>query len=200
MRTGCTIGLIKLFTRFPKLGGLFGMLVAGVFGLSGIVQWNDLQSMPESPEALSLSDAIRRVNAEADVWVEIEWVEWDCHNIVHSGAGSDAETEVIFTNESGSVLGVAEFSSRLTCEDLVESTVVGVLSSMTDGFYKRLPERGFDLANYGRADTRVYLCTYCGRGNSMLAVICSAVFVPLGLMMYPLCLNLRKHYEKKGLL
>lgn len=200
MRTGCTIGLIQLFARFPKLGGVLGLLVAGAFGFLGIVNWNELQTMPERPESLSLSDAIHRVNAEEDIWVEIEWVEWDCSNIVYSGTGSDAETEVIFTNESHSILGVAEFSRRLTCEDIVGSKAVGVLRPMTEGFYERLPKRGFDLADYGKnVDTRLFLCTYCGRGNSLLGVICATVFVPLGLLMYPLCLISRKDLEKKGL-
>jgi hypothetical protein len=200
MRIGCTIGLIQLFARFPKLGGVFGLLAAGAFGFAGILNWNELQTMPQRPEALSLSDAIHRVNTEEDIWVEIEWVEWDCSNIVYSGAGSDADAEVIFTNEAHSVLGVAKFSNRQTCEDLAEGTAVGVLRRMSESFYERLPQRGFDLAGYVNVDSRVHLCTYCGRGNSMLGVICSATFVPLGLMMYPLCLSLRKHYQRKGLL
>ena len=200
MRTGCTIGLIHLFARFPVLGGLFGLLAAGLFGFAGLVHWNELQDLPESPEVLSLSDAVHRVDSGEEVWVELEWVRWDCDNIVYSGAGSDAETDVIFTDEYGSILGVAEFSSRLTCEDLGGGTVDGMLRPMSGGFYKRIPKRGFDLTDYGNADVRLYLCTYCGRENSMLAVICGAIFVPLGLMMYPLCLSLRRHYQRRGML
>ena len=57
---------------------------------------------------------------------------------------------------------------------------------------------GFDLTGYDDAVTRLFLCTYCGRNNSTLAVICGGVMVPLGLGMYPLCLGLKRHYEKKG--
>ena len=71
---------------------------------------------------------------------------------------------------------------------------------MSEGVYERLPERGFDLADYADADIRLSFCTYCGRGNSMLGVILGVVFVPLGLSLYPLCLYLRRDFRKKGLL
>ena len=200
MQTGLTHAVIEILTRFPKLGGLFGLLVAVAFGFLGIVHWNELQNMPASPERLALSEAVDRLRAGTDLWVEIEWVAWDCDNLVHTGSGSDADTEIVFTDETRSVLGVAEWSARLTCEEIQDHIAAGVLRAMSDGLYECLPGRGFDLAGYENADARLYLCTFCGRENSMVLVICAAVFVPLGLLMYPMCRIARRHYQRKGLL
>ena len=193
-------GALLLFARFPKVGGVFGLLVAAAFGFLGFSSWQDLQTMPEVPETLTLSEVILKLEEAEDVWVELEWVEWDCDNIVSSGGGSDDRTDVIFTDESHQILGRAIFSSQVTCADLPDGAVEGVLRRMSEGVYERLPERGFDLADYADAETRLSLCTYCGRDNSMLAVILGAIFVPLGLSLYPLCLYLRKDFRKKGLL
>jgi hypothetical protein len=200
MQTGCVAALIEVLARFPKLGGAFGLLAAVAFGFLGITSWHELQEMPETPEQLTLSAAIARVTSGEEIWVEVEQVEWDCQNIVYSGSGSDTDTEIVFTDEPRSVLGVAQFERRLTYEEIAENPTVGVLRSMSDGFYERLPNRGFDLTEYENVDARLYLCTYCGRGNSTLGVICGVVLVPLGLLMYPLCLIMRKQYEKKGML
>jgi len=184
---------LLLFARFPKVGGVFGLLAAAAFGFLGFSSWQDLQTMPEYPETLTLSEAILRLDEAEDIWVELERVEWDCDNIV----GGD---DVVFTDASRSVLGVAKYSDPVSCSNLADGAVVGVLRPMFDGVYERLPDRGFDLTDYADADTRLSLCTYCGRGNSKLGVIIGAIFVPLGLSLYPLCLYLRKDFVKKGLL
>ena len=193
-------GALLLFARFPKAGGIFGLLSAAAFGFLGFSRWQELQTMPQYPERLSLSEAILWLDEVEDIWVELQWVEWDCDNIVSSGGGSDDRTDVIFTDESHSVLGRASFSYRVTCEDLPDGAVDGMLRRMSEGVYERLPERGFDLADHADADTRLSLCTYCGRGNSALGVILGAIFVPLGLAIYPLCLYLRREFTRKGLL
>jgi len=193
-------GALLLFARFPKVGGVFGLLVAAAFGFLGFSSWQDLQTMPEVPETLTLSEAVLKLEETEDIWVELESVEWDCGNIISSGGGSDDRTDVIFTDESHQVLGRASFSSRVTCAELADGTVEGVLRRMSGGVYERLPERGFDLTRYIDADVRLSLCTYCGRGNSMLGMILGVIFVPLGLSLYPLCLYLRKDFRKKGLL
>ncbi|MGD9406109.1 MAG: hypothetical protein PVH95_13265 [Anaerolineae bacterium] len=193
-------GALLLFARFPKVGGVFGLLVAAAFGFLGFSNWQDLQTMPEVPETLTLSEAVLRLEEAEDIWVELESVEWDCDNIVSSGGGSDARTNAIFTDEPHSVLGLATFSSRVSCAELPDGAVEGVLRRMSEGVYERLPGRGFDLAEYADANTRLSLCTFCGRGNSMLGVILGAIFVPPGLSLYPLCLYLREDFRKKGLL
>jgi hypothetical protein len=193
-------GALLFFARFPKAGGVFGLLAAAAFGFLGVSSWLDLQEMPETPEALTLPEAILRLDEADDIWVELEGVEWDCGNTVPSQVTGDDRAEVVFTNESRTVLGVAIFSAPVTCVDLDGRTAEGVLSRMGDGFYERLSERGFDLTDYAVADARVHLCTYCGRGNSMLAIILAAIFVPIGLLMYPLCRYLQKESQKKGLI
>jgi hypothetical protein len=196
--------LTKLLARFPKLGGLFGLLFALAFGYTGFASWEMMQRMPRTPERLSLSEAASRASSGEDLWVEIASVKWDCRNVVYTRLLDQrtTDTEVIFTDERAAVLGVALFreSRRLSCEDLPDTNVTGVLSRMGDTFYERMPKRGFDIAEYENAATRVRLCTFCGRPNSVGLVILAVIFVPLGLSMYPICLAMRKQYRDKGLL
>jgi len=195
-----THGVMLFFARYPIAGGVFGLLAAAAFGFLGVSSWLDLQEMPETPEALTLPEAILRLDEADDIWVALEGAVWDCGNIVHTQVGSGDRTYAVFTDESRSVLGLATFSDRLTCAELGDSAAVGMLGPMSDGVYQRLPERGFDLSDYAEADTRLSLFTFCGRGNSTLGVILGAIFVPMGLLMYPLCLYLKRDFEKKGLI
>ena len=178
------------------------MVGAIAFGYLGISSWNAVQKMPEKPLFTSLDQIVNLTNTDEDLWVEIEKVNWDCQNIVYSNVGSDVRTEVIFTEETTSILGIALFSKSkgLSCSELSETNVIGILSKMTEGFYNRMFERGFNLANYKDAEVRLHLCTFCGRSNSYGLVIVSVIFVPLGLAMYPLCLRMRKKYENGVLL
>jgi hypothetical protein len=196
--------ILRLFARYPVLGGVFGLVIAVAFGFLGVSSWFDLQKMPDQPVAMTLEQAVSATgNTEEDIWVSLEKVNWDCRNVVYSDLGDNSmRTEVIFTNDDRSIFGVALFSDskRMNCEDLSDVNVTGTLSRMGDGFYERMPARGFDLDNYRNVTTRLNLCNFCGRGNSSLGVLCGAVMVPLGLLMYPLCLAMKRNYEKKGLM
>ena len=54
--------LIRLLARFPKLGGLLGLLIAGGFGVLGVASWQQLRAMPDQPAQLSLSEAAEQLH------------------------------------------------------------------------------------------------------------------------------------------
>ena len=191
------VPLLELLARFPRLAGLFGLVVAIAFGYLGIASWTALQEMPDAPPKVSLAQAVSLVSSGAEAWVDLDRVTWGCENIVHGDAD---RTEVIFTDEVGSILGVALFSGsdHLCCAELADTHLTGILTQMGDGFLQRMPARGFDLARYDGVVARLHLCSFCGRGNSTGLVIISAVMVLVGLSLYPLCLFLRKRYMEKG--
>lgn len=193
-------GFLRLFARFPMLGGLFGLIVTLGVGRIGLASWTELQTMPDTPPQVSLAQASHLVSSGGETWVDIERVRWDCQNTVYSRIGGSLSTEVLFTDETGSILGVAKFGGAEQCTDLQPTRLKGILSPMSDRFYQRMPERGFHITPYSKATVRVHLCAYCGRNNSIGALICSMVLAPLGLLMYPLSLALRRSYRKKGLL
>jgi hypothetical protein len=193
---------LSIFARFPKLGGLFGLIVATLFGILGVSSWQAYLNMPDTPKRISLAQAPSMLETEDEIWVEIDRVFWDCGNIVHTKSDTHYRTEIVFTDSARSILGLALFSKTkpLSCEDIQSQTASGTLRLMSDGVLKRMPERGFDLGGYHSFTSVVSLCTFCGRGNSLYLAIISVVMVPLGFIMYPLSIRLRRAYQKKGLL
>lgn len=186
-----TQSLVNLFARYPRLGGLFGLAMAALFGYLGISSWQAMQTMPQEPQQLSLSEAVAAIQSSGeDLWVSIDDGWWDCGNMVREGD----RTTVIFTDQTQSVLGLAVFSGSrdMTCDDLSGAPATGVLRILGEREVERLDDRGFDLAGYEGASARVGLCTFCGRGNSLGLVILSAVLAVLGLAMYPMLLRLNR--------
>ena len=191
----------KLFIASPWIAGVFGLAVALLFGYFGVSSWQAMQRMPEQPQSLSLTAAAQAVKAEGeDQWVSIGPLIWDCSNIVQEGD----RTSAVFSDASRSAIGVAVFSGTrdLSCGDLDPVAATGVLRLMGEGEVARLDDRGFDLARFSPDATRVALCTFCGRGNSRLGVVLSAVMVVIGLSLYPLCLyeNRRRARKQRALL
>ncbi len=188
--------LIELFAAFPKLAGLFGLGIAILFGIGGVANWNELQQIPEEPVQMSLADVPTALLSQNRIWAELSEVTWDCSNSIYDKSAD--RTEVVFTDQARSILGVALYGGKLSCNNMQGKTTGGVVSRMEDSFYTRLPGRGFDLSNYSEATVRLYLCTFCGRGNAIGLIVLSAIFVPLGLCMYPLALKLRADRDKKA--
>ncbi len=187
--------LIELFAAFPRLAGLFGLGIAILFGIGGVATWIELQQMPEQPVQMSLADVPAALVSQNKVWTELSEITWDCSNSVYDK--SVDRTQVVFTDQGRSIFGVATFSDKLTCSDVQGKPAKGIVSRMDDSFYTRLPGRGFDLSAYAGATTKLELCDFCGRGNSILGIVLCAIFVPLGLCMYPLALKLRADRDKR---
>ena len=182
--------ILALFARYPLLGGVFGLVLASVFGYVGLAASRDLRAMPQEPRRLSLAQAVAAMQSSGqDQWVAIDDVVWDCDNIVQEGD----RTAVIFADEARSVLGLATFTTRdLDCYGLELKDATGILRPLGDGEYAHLTSRGFDLSGYGSAAAKIALCTFCGRSNSSAFVVMAAIVVFLGLTMYPMSLWLQK--------
>ena len=152
--------------------------------------------MPEKPEPLSLQQAATRTNAGENLWVTLDKVKWDCQNMAVSQTLNSVRTDILFTDDSGSVLGDAQFSDKQICSELPASNVSGKLYQMYDSTYNLLPKKGFNLDAYKGATARMELCTFCGRSNSMLGVYFCMAMIVFGLSMYPM-FWLRNHNQTK---
>ncbi len=186
--------LIELFAAFPKLAGLFGLGIAILFGIGGVANLIEVQQLPEQPVQMALADVPAALESQKEIWAELSEVTWDCSNSIYDKSAD--RTAVVFTDQAQSILGVATFSDELKCSNMQGKPAAGIVSRMDDSFYTRLPGRGFDLSNYSAATTRLDLCTFCSRGNSIGLIVLSAIFVPLGLGMYPLALKLKANRER----
>lgn len=162
----------------------------------------DLQNMPDNPERVTLSQAVERLMDNDRIWVEISRIKWDCENVVYNEIEDTVRTSVVFTDETNSVLGIADFSGleKVSCEGLSNTNAVGILSSMEEEYYQRLPARGFNLLDYQNSKNQMYLCAFCGKRNSRGLVIVGSLMAIIGLSMDPLSLKARRDYQKKGLL
>lgn len=189
----------RLCTRYPLLGGIFGLVMAVMFGFLGFSSWQEMKTMPQEPLRLSPAEAIAAVEATGeDQWVTIEAVVWDCDNIVPMDS---SRARALFTDEAGTVLGVATVSrprgSDVICSDLGPYEINGVVRPLSQGEYDRLDDTGFDLTRYGNATQQVALCTLCGPGNAQILLILSAILVLGGLALYPMCLHLRREQQAR---
>src|SRR5215217_493764 len=192
--------VLILLARFPKIGGFLGLIFAVVFSYAGFRSWLSLQKIPQEPLYVSLEEAAVMASAGGDFWVTIKEVSWDCANFIHIDVDNFVQTEAIFTDKTGAIVGVALFGAEpkgLSCKDLGESNITGMLSKMSTESYERLPEKRFDVTNYQNPASRLFLCTFCGRGNSTLGIIVCTLLTLIGLAIYPLSLSLRRQYEKE---
>lgn len=140
--------LTRFFIRQPKVVLVFGLAFALLFGALAIVGLRDVNRMPSAPQSVSISDAnalAASANGE-QVWVSIEDGLLDCDNLIYRQVGSRTRTNVLVTNEAMTDVVVAEFSSRLTCEQILQQDLSGLLSKMSDRRYQRFLELNeFDL-------------------------------------------------------
>jgi hypothetical protein len=185
-----TKGLLGLMVRFPILAGAIGLVVAGMFGMLGVLSWQSLQEYGDQPRHISLSTSGQEIT-EQNEWVVIEDAKWDCSSMAPFGSGTDKRAEAMFTDESGKVLVVALLPEKVSCAELTASPPTGEIHRMSEYHHKHLTSEA-RLDKYTNATTYLDMCTYCGPTNSRLGVILGLIFVPLGLALYPLSLYLRR--------
>ncbi len=184
--------LTRFFVRHPKVAGIFGLVFALLFGALAIASLRDVNRMPSSPQSVSISDATA-LAASANgqqLWVRIEDALLDCDTLIYRRVGSNTRTDILVTDEPMTDVVVAEFSGRLTCEQLLQRDLSGMLSKMSDRRYQQFRKLNeFDLADYPSDAAFMDLCAYCGRSNSQLGVVVGAVLAVVSLSIYPLVLR-----------
>jgi hypothetical protein len=185
-----TKGLLALMVRFPRLAGLFGLVVAGMFGFLGVSSWLSLKEFGDQPRQISLRTSGHEISEKRE-WVVVEDAKWDCSSMAPFGSGTDKRAEAIFTDESGKVLVVALLPDQVSCTELTASSPTGEIYRMSERHYEHLAGEG-RLDKYTSATTYLDMCTFCGPANSRIGVVLGLIFVPLGLALYPLSLYLRR--------
>lgn len=192
------LGLTRIFAQCPICALIFGLPLAILFTCLAIFSWSNVQTLPERSETVPLSQIASKLESESRIWVVIPSVEWDCDNVIHDYVARSYNTEAIFTNPEHTIMGVATFSGRKTCEEIVQTELSGEVYFMNSAFLAKLPERGFDLAQHKGANTFVNVCTYCGRYNSLLGIWVCGILALTGLSLYPLSLSMNRRYRLTG--
>ncbi|MBI3943548.1 MAG: hypothetical protein HY326_11100 [Chloroflexi bacterium] len=118
--------VIALLFRFPKIAGLVGLLIALASGYFGIEQWNSWRNLPNTAEQMSLAEMKSRIDAGEKVWGDVRDAKWDCQNIIYSElVDKSINTEAVFTNDTLTAWGVANFSKKISCDEILKIKVTG---------------------------------------------------------------------------
>jgi hypothetical protein len=187
MENAIAMALTQFFIHNPKrvwLVSLFGIIVSGVFGYTS---YREIQRLPLQPEHLSLEDVVEKLNYNSNPWVTIEPVQWDCQNIRmdYKDFGTTVSlTYISFTNQDQSIVGMAYYSEKKTCEEVMSKGPTGTVTWMNAKAKAFYTKKGVNFTKYSHATAYVDLCSYCGRGNSELGLIC-APFIFLGCLALP---------------
>lgn len=171
--------------QHPRLAGIGGFLIAAIFALLGVSSLQDLRSLPEAPTVLTTVQFAEALQSQERIWVILRNPQWDCSTLVTTTTGENTDTEVFIRDPENSVAILTTFTDPTECASLDPAQVVGVGYPISEQ-YKQILEQEGRLASVRNYRTLAALCTTCGRQNSQGLLILSAVFVVIGLAIYPL--------------
>ena len=201
--TLCTEGrksLTDIFTQYPKIAGVVGLVLALFCSYLAIANIQETKRLPTAPSLMPISDAavLASISFDQQPWVEIANGILDCDNLRHKSVGGGDRTQIIITDQNQSVVTVAEYSGKLNCQQVSERKVIGLLSKMSERRYQGFVGRNeFDLSHYSDAKVFMDLCAFCGRPASQAGTVVWGIMALLSLSLYPVALNAhRKAYPK----
>lgn len=152
-----------------------------VFGTFGLQAWNEYRAFDESPRQVDLLGAVHAAD-NGKQWVSVSNAPWQCNGELTRVPGGFAFLPAIASD--GSVV-VARFDHAIDCKALLGAPFVGVIEPMDFQRISDLRAAGLALPEDVALRT-LDVCSFCGRPNSRLGVIVCAVFVLLGMFIYPL--------------
>jgi hypothetical protein len=169
------------------LGKLLALIAGGaivvVFGYFGIEAWRDYRSFEDAPRHLTMHAAVD-ASSNTRQWVSLRSGTWRCDALMTNVPGGVAFVPA--TVDDGSIV-VARFDHSIDCASVTAAPMTGVLETMDADRARDLRSAGLDLPTGARLRT-FDVCAFCGRSNSRLGVIMCALFMLVGLSMYPLML------------
>lgn len=178
--------LTLFLLQHPRLAGLFGFVIALAFGALGVSSLIESRQLPNAPTAVTMAQFAEALKTQDPYWAIISNPQWDCSTLVHTKVGEDTHTEVFVRDPKNSVALLVTYIEPMECADLNQSQAVGVGRLMSEKYIQNLEQEG-RLAPFRDYHTLAYLCTTCGKQNSIWLLVLSAIFVVIGLaMMYPL--------------
>jgi hypothetical protein len=192
--------LIQDLIRNPGRVWIFSVFVMMIAALLGYTSYQELQKMPYQPELLSLEQIIAKPKGSI-TWVSVDSTLWDCQNIVmdYKGFGTIVDrTYAVFMNTDQTIIGVATFGLKQTCDEMVRAPLSGTITSMSayeKAFYQK---KGMDLAKYQNVTGYLTLCTWCGAGNSLSGLVCSFLLFFVALIFPMLCDSAARRNSRKN--
>jgi len=158
---------------------IFGFFVAVVGAFMFITFYNELREIPATPKQLSIEEIPLAISKKDHLWVSIRDGKWDCNNIAHN----ETDTFAVLLNKDETLVIVANFDKKVTCEELTGTQPTGRLDEFVDREVL-YTSKYINFSNYEHMISFLSLCAYCGRENSQLGIIMGIFFALLGLFYY----------------
>jgi hypothetical protein len=150
---------------------------AGYFGVEAL---NDYLAFGDTPTRSSLVEAADAAE-KGRRWVAVEGAPWRCDEIRGEVPGGVAFVPA----REGSTIVVARFDHAIDCEATVAAPLVGIVEPMSRSRERDLRRAGLAAPDAARLRT-LDVCASCGKSNSLTGVVVCAVFLLVGLGLYPL--------------
>lgn len=166
--------------KSPTMLRVLRILTILGFGYLGFFSWRQLQSFPPEPQPMTLREA-SHVAEQGRAWVIVEDIQWNCDHMYYSQVNRNTWTDIVFTDNSSELWGLAIFDREKTCDEIKAEAGIGVLDVASTKKRNDLIANGFAVSEYERNGVFLSLCTYCGRENSRLGVIVSSILILIGI-------------------
>jgi hypothetical protein len=155
--------------------------IVGTFGWLGLEAFRDYRTFGDEPLRTSVAGAVE-ASATGRQWVSVVGAPWRCAELLRGVPGGAAFLPA--SAPEGATI-VARFDQPIRCEAVVSRPLIGIVEPMA-------PQRARDLGAAGLrlpADAplrTLEVCSSCGKDNARMGILVCAVFVLVGLALYPL--------------
>ena len=156
---------------------VIGLVIASFGAFLALTMYEQLREIPKQPQAISIDQIVDEMSYRDHLWVSIVDGKWDCQNMAYTGK----DTFAVLSNQTETLVIVASFDEKITCEDLIEKRPTGRLSKFVQRQFIYI-SNFIDFSRYESNTIFLSLCTYCGRSNSQIGLVVGIVFLVLGLL------------------
>jgi len=165
---------VSLHSR--RVARIVGIFVASLGAFFFLTKYNELQEIPKEPESISMDQVAEGMAGTDHLWVAIHDGEWDCNNMAYDGTNTFA----VLSGNDSTLIVVASFNTKLTCDELREMQPTGRLARFVNREFLYISNH-IDFSRYTETTSFLILCIYCGRKNSQLGVVMGIFFMVGGL-------------------
>jgi hypothetical protein len=183
--------------QHPRLARLFGLFMVVVFGALGVSSLIDVSQLSDAPSVVTMSQFAETLKTQDRYWAIIPNPQWDCSTLLHTKVGDDMHTEIFIRDPENSIAILVTYIDPIECGDLDRAQAIGVGWLMSEKHIQNLEQEG-RLASFRNYRTLASLCTTCGKQNSTGLLVISAIFVVIGLAIYPLISSARREVERQS--
>jgi hypothetical protein len=159
--------------RAKAIGATLALL--GIFFL--LTAYENLQEIPKILPAYTMEQVAQEMRDSDHMWAAITDGEWDCKQLAYTGQDSF----VVRSNAAASVILVATFDDKISCDEIQKELPAGRISHFMERQYIYVSNH-IDLASYAADTTILHICSYCGRSNSQIGIVVGFLFLVVGLL------------------